>query len=397
MAVIPVKGRENVFDVVVYTKPTEDAPRRRITRRVEGKTKAKQLERKLLTDRDQGKPIEKPLTLGDYATAYLDSRRHGVSAKTLQTYRDVLKWYIAPSIGSRSLTAVNSMTVRNLYADLTDRGLSAGTVTGVHRVLSMILRAAFEDDLIRRNPCKSKSVRPRKPQSIGENVERGLEPAVCKRLLSDLEGTAVYAPSALAALTGLRRGEVLALKWEDVDVDCGELHVNAALEQTRSAVTRQQPKTKRSRRTVPLTPAAVVLLRRHKAAQDALRLRWGAFWSDEGYVFPSARVTQSENGGRLWTPDAFSNAFRKALTRASERRLAEHVQAAGDVDDFEPWSVGFHEFRHTAATTWLRGGTRLEVVSRWLGHADSAITARVYSHVTAEEHREGVEAVDSLL
>lgn len=395
MAVTPVKDREGFFDVVVRTRASEDAPSRRITRRVEGKRNAEKVERALLRDRDQGKPIEKPLTLGDYATAYLDSRQHEVSAKTLETYRNMVKWYIAPSIGSRSLSAISVTTVRKLYGDLTARGLSAGTLTGIHRVLSMILRAAFEDDLIRRNPCHR--ARPPKAEPTGPNAERGLEPDVCKRLLSGLEGTPVHAPSVLAVLTGLRRGEVLALKWEDVDVDGGELHVNAALEQTRTAVTRQQPKTKRSRRTVPLSPAATALLRRHRAAQDALRLRWGVFWTDEGYVFPAEKVTQSENGGRLWTPDAFSHAFRKALKHASERRLAEHVQAGGAVEDFEPWSVGFHEFRHTAATTWLRAGTRVEVVSRWLGHANSGITLQVYSHVTAEEHREGVEAVDSLL
>jgi integrase len=396
MAVTPVKGRENVFDVVVWTQETDDAPRRRITRRVEGKRNADRLERDLLHDRDAGKLIDRPLTFGAYATAYLDSRRHEVTAKTLQTYRDMVKWYIAPAMGKRALTAVSVTTARKLYGDLSGRGLSAGTVTGVHRVLSMILAAAVEDQLIRRNPCRT--ARPKKP-SGDQTVsgERGLDPGDCKRLLADLEGTPVYAPTALAALTGLRRGEVLALKWEDVDLDAGEFHVVAALEQTRGAVTRQGPKTQRSRRAIPLTPAAVVLLRRHKAAQDALRLRCGVFWHDEGYVFPSDRVTASQDGGRMWTPDAFSQAFRKALTRVSERRLAESVAAGGAVEEFEPLSVGFHEFRHTAATTWLRSGVRVEVVSRWLGHANSAITLQVYSHVVAEERREGVEAVDSLV
>lgn len=395
MAVTPVKGREGFFDVVIWTRATEDSPRRRVTRRVEGQRAAEKVERDLLHDRDHGKPLEKPLTLGEYATAYLDSRQHEVTAKTLQTYRDTVKWYIAPAIGKRSLSAVSVTTVRKLYGDLGARGLSASTVDGVHRVLSMIMRAAFEDDLIRRNPCRR--AKPKKDAGGGDEAERGLEPEDCKQLLAGLEGTAVYAPAALAALTGLRRGEVLALKWEDVDLDARDLRVTHALEQTRAAVTRQQPKTQRSRRVVPLTPSAVALLRRHKAAQDALRLSKGVFWQDEGYCFPSDLVTQSKNGGRVWTPDAFSQAFRKALRRASERRLGEFVAAGGAVEDFEPWSVGFHEFRHTAATTWLRSGVRVEVVSRWLGHANSAITLQVYSHVVAEERREGVEAVDSLI
>jgi integrase len=376
MSVTPVKGREGVFDVVVWTRATEDASTKRITRRVEGKRNADKLERDLLHDRDRGKPIAAPLAFGAFADAYLDSRRHEVTAKTLQTYRDTVKWYIAPAIGRRPLSAVGVTTVRKLYGDLIDKGLSAGTVAGVHRVLSMILSAAVEEDLIRRNPCRT--ARPPKSTDAEPVAERGLEPDACKKLLADLEGSPVYAPTALAALTGVRRGELLALKWSEVDLDGGELHVVAALEQTRGAVRRQGPKTKRSARDVPLTPAAVAVLRHHRAAQKALRLRWGPFWHDEGYVFPSDLVTQSKNGGRMWTPDAFSQAFRKAC-------------------DAKGWRIGFHELRHTAATTWLRSGVRVEVVSRWLGHANSGITLQVYSHIVAEERREGVEAVDSLI
>jgi integrase len=108
-------------------------------------------------------------------------------------------------------------------------------------------------------------------------------------------------------------------------------------------------------------------------------------------------VTQSRDGGRLWTPDAFTQAFRKAQIRSKERRLGEFVAAGGTVEDFDPHIVGFHDFRHTAATTWLRSGVRVEVVSRWLGHANSVITLQTYSHVVAEEHHGGVEAVDTLV
>ena len=376
MAVTPVKGREGFFDVVVRTHKADDAPARRITRRVQGLRNAQRVETQLKSQRDTGQPLVGPPTVSAYAATYLDSRRHAVSGKTMQTYRDMMRWYVEPVIGKRRLSAVTKTTVRSLYADLAERGLSANTVSGVHRVLSMIMRAAFEDDLIRRNPC-SKAFDMKR--MVAEKAdERGLEPDQCRSLLADLDGTPVYAPSALAVLTGLRRGEALALRWEDIDLEGGELHVRSALEQAGATVTRQRPKTPRSRRTVPLTPAAIVLLRRHRAGQDVLRLRWGVFWRDEGYVFPSGRVTQSLPGGRVWTPQAFTQAFRKA-TRAKGHH------------------IGFHEFRHTAATTWLRSGVRVEVVSRWLGHANSAITLSVYSHIVAEERRDGVEAVDSLL
>jgi integrase len=385
MAVIPVKGRDEVFDVVVWTKPTDEAPRRRVTYRVAGLTKARKRERDLLHRRDEGLPLDKPQTLGEFIDEYLDSRRHEVRSLTLAGYKAIVARYIAPTIGKRKLTDVKVTTVRKFYSDLTDRGLAPRTVAGVHRVLSMSLKAAMVDGLIPRNPCQV--ARPQKVDDSQKPAERGLQPDEAKKLLEALQGTPVYAPAALALLTGLRRGEMLALKWEDVDVkwddrdaSTGDLHVRAGLEQVGSVVTRQAPKTKRSTRTVPLSPAAIAILRRHRTEQAALRLKWGVFWHDEGYVFPSPRVTQSQDGGRVWTPDAFAQAFRKAV-RAKDKDLR----------------VGFHDLRHTYATVLLAAGIRIEEVSRRLGHSSSVVTANVYSHPLDDEHRDGVEVLDGLL
>jgi integrase len=409
MAIMPVKGRENVFDVVIWLPATADSPRRRVARRIEGKRNALNAQRDLLNARGAGefddkpaedeKPAEDaPLTFSAYAARYLDSREHEVSARTMQGYRDVLRWWVEPAIGEQQVDFITVTDVRRLYGELQRRGLATGTTDQVARVLSMVMRAAVEDELISRNPCRR--ARPPRADGTGEEAERGIEPEECRRLLRELEGTTVYAPCALAALTGLRRGELLALKWVDVDLAARELHVKAAIEQVRGAVTRQRPKTPRSRRTVPLSAKAIEIMRSHRAAQARFKLAHRAFWQnpDPGYVFPATRASQSRSAGRMWVPSAFTQALRKALARVSERRLAEFVAAGGEVGGFEPVSVGLHDFRHTAATAWLgSGGVRLEVVSRWLGHANSAITSRVYSHVVADEMREGVEATDSLV
>lgn len=395
MSVTPVKGREGVFDVVVWTLATPESPRRRITYRVEGKRKADKLERDLLHRRDEGLPIDKPQNLGEYLDAYFASRRHEVTPLTLAGYQVIVKRYIKPAIGKRRLPEVTVTVVRKFYADLTERGLAPRTVAGVHRVLSMGLKAAMIDGLIPRNPCQV--ARPPKVVDFDKPAERGLEPKAAKDLLSALQGTPVYAPAALALLTGLRRGEVLALRWDEVDLTGGELHVRAALEQVGKTVTRKQPKSERSTRTVPLSLQAIAVLRRHRAEQDALRLKWGVFWQDEGYVFPATRVTQSQNGGRIWTPDAFAQAWRRGMDEANGRLLGEYVKDGGEVEDFDPMTVGFHELRHTAATAWLAAGVRVEIVSRRLGHSSSVVTLNVYSHVLADERRDGIEALDSLV
>ncbi len=402
MAIMPVKGRDNVFDIVIWLPATAERARRRVARRVAGKRAAEKMERELLGARDagefEGKPQQPgPLTLSAYAAGYLASREHEVSARTMQSYRDALRWWVEPTLGAQAIDSITVTDVRGLYGKLAARGLSRSTTDQVHRVLSMVMRAAFEDERIARNPCRR--ARPPRRVAADDEAERGIEPEECRRLLRELEGTPLYAPCVLAATTGLRRGELLALRWQDVDLEARELHVRAALEQVNGRVTRQRPKTTRSRRTVPLSPKAVEALKAHRATQSEFKLAHRDFWEkpDPGLVFPAVRVTQSENAGRLWTPSAFTQALRKALARLSERRLAEFVAAGGEVGDFEPLALGAHDFRHTAATTWLREGVRVEVVSRWLGHANSAITMRVYSHVVADERREGVEAVDSLL
>jgi len=398
LSITPVKGREGYYDVRVYERV--EAPGEKpcpVCRRVKGKRNAESLERDLLKARDGGGKIGGVPTLAAYIDRYLTSRRREVTAQTLHGYRAVAARYIVPDIGRLPLPAIDPGTVRDFYARLSDKGLAPASVAHVHRVLSMTLKSAMvEGRYITRNPCQV--ARPPKDDHQGtRDEERGLQQDEAQRLLCELDGSDVYKAAALGLATGLRRSEMLALKWEDVDVKGRELHVTAALEQVGKTVTRRDPKSKRSRRSVPFGDNLAALLTSHRKQQNAARLASPFFWTDEGYVFPSVRITQSQDGGRVWTPSAFSQAWRRAINEVNTRRLGEHVAAGGTVEEFEPPVVGFHDLRHTCATLWLRAGVRDEEVSRRLGHSSSVITRRVYSHATAEEIRDGVDATDALL
>lgn len=398
MSITPVKGRDGYYDVRVYERVTAPGEKPRpVCRRVKGKRNAERLERDLTTARDRGSKIGGVPTLAAYMDRYLTSRRREVTAQTLHGYRAVAERYIAPDIGRLPLPAIDPGTVRDFYGRLSDKGLAPASVAHVHRVLSLTLKSAMvEGRYITRNPCQV--ARPPKDDHQGtRDEERGLEQAEAQHLLRDLEGSDVYMPAAMGLSTGLRRSEMLALKWEDVNLKGRELHVTAALEQVGKTVTRRDPKTKRSRRSVPFGDAMTGLLDEHKREQAKMRLASPFFWTDEGYVFPSVRITQSQDGGRVWTPSAFSQAWRRAINEVNGRRLGEHAAAGGSVEEFEPLVVGFHDLRHTCATVWLRAGVRDEEVSRRLGHSSSVITRRVYSHATAEEVRDGVDATDALL
>jgi integrase len=406
--------------VVVYDRVSEPGARpKKVQRIVRGQRAAERLERDLLRDRDRGSLVARAQTLAEYADRYLASRKAEVSAQTLSGYQAVVERYIKPyPIGGLRLDAVDRTAVATFYAEVLERGarrrgvaIEPATARGIHRVLSMILARACDDGLVHRNACAL--AKPPKDDRVQEASEPGIDPETARRFVVLCQGTPVHAVAAVALGTGLRRSELLALRWSDVDLEAAELEVNGKIEQVDGQALRKAPKTKRSRRTVPFGPAAADVLRRQRVMLAEKQLKYQAqvaevngertpLWVDEPWVFPSTRVSAAQDGtllpaGRLWTPSAFAQEWRHVMDDVNGRRLGEWVRKGGAVEDFEPWAFGIHALRHAYATAQLAGGVRDEVVSRRMGHSDSYVTRRVYSHVTQAESREGVDVADSLL
>ncbi len=159
-----------------------------------------------------------------------------------------------------------------------------------------------------------------------------------------------------AVSSGLRRGELLGLPWRDLDLEAGTLTVRQSLEETGAGCTLKQPKTARSRRSLPLGETTVAALKRHRVAQDGQRLALGPLYQDHGLVFASPE-------GSPWSPAAFSLAF---------MRLVRRIGLGG---------TRLHDLRHTHASLLLAQGGHPKIVSERLGHASVAITLDTYSHV----------------
>jgi integrase len=194
-----------------------------------------------------------------------------------------------------------------------------------------------------------------------------------RRLLAAASGDRIEALYVLAVTAGLRQGELLALRWSEVDLDAGYLRVVASLGRARgTGLVVTDPKTARSRRRVELGATAVECLRRHRAAQSAERLAAGPLWRHEDLVLAS-RV-----GSYLHASDVYES-FRGLLDRAGLRRIR------------------FHDLRHTAATLMLVGGVHPKVASEMLGHSTVAITLDLYSHVTPTLQREAAKAIEAAL
>ncbi len=201
---------------------------------------------------------------------------------------------------------------------------------------------------------------------------RALTEAETAQLFNLVECGRLNIPVMLAIATGMRRGEILALRWQDIDLEAGMATVIHSLEQTRGQLGFKSPKTGKGRRTVALPAIAVELLREHKTSQLYQRLALGPAYQDHDLVCPRP-------DGRPWPPDTFSTAF-AALVRRSKFK---HVR--------------FHDLRHTHATQMLRQGVHPKVVSERLGHSAIGITLDTYSHVLPGMQEEAAQKIDNTL
>jgi integrase len=201
-----------------------------------------------------------------------------------------------------------------------------------------------------------------------------LSRAQAQRLLEASAGTRQEALYTLALATGMRQGELLGLRWRDVDLDAGVLRVRASLRRSRKTGDWHfaEPKTRRSRRQLALGPETIEVLRRQRARQAQSRLLVGAAWRDLDLVFAT------EAGGPLLARNVYRS-FMQLLARAELPR------------------VRFHDLRHTAATLLLSARVNPKVVSELLGHASVAITLDIYSHVLPDMQQDAAATMDRLL
>lgn len=314
-------------------------------------------------------------TVAAFLRRWLDDyARMKVSAKTFERYQEIVDKQLVPALGHYRLAKLRPPHVQSYYAKaLSDGrrdgkgGLSAQTVLHHHRVLREALNRAVKWGLLAVNPADA--VEPPRPARKETRVLDGPDSA---KLLRAAEPTRFFAPVLLALTTGMRRGEILGLRWSDLDLDAGTLAVRQTIEQTRAGLRFKEPKTQKSRRLVPLASIAVDALKSHRTAQVASRLALGSAYQDHGLVFPAP-------DGHPWNPASFSAAFIKLATGAGLPKLR------------------FHDLRHSHATQLLRLGIHPKIVSERLGHATTGITLDLYSHVVPGMQEDAVARVDKSL
>lgn len=313
--------------------------------------------------------VSERLTVDVVLTDWLTAKKHTVKPGTWQRYEQFVRLHLSPSIGQIKAAKLHARDLNSMYADFIAGGMSPTTCGHIHRALHAALKNGMKLDLLSRNVAELAS--PPRPAAFKITPLDMDQVAVLVAASADDPWGALY---VLAATTGMRQGELLGLKWSEVDIEGGRVRVRQSLKrQPDNSLEIIDTKTETSNRNLDLVPLAVEPLVRHRAAQAAQRLRLGPGWNDLDLVFPNS----------LGKPMSASN-----LTR---RNFTPFLGRAGLP------AIRFHDLRHTCATLMIAGGANIKVVSEYLGHSDVVTTLRTYAHVLPNMQADTVRAFGAQL
>jgi integrase len=328
-------------------------------------------------------------TVGEHLLAWLPAIRASVRPATYESYERNVRLHLIPTVGHVWLDQLTPDRLSDAYAELgrTGRldgagGLSPRSIRYLNTILGKTLGDAIADGKLARNVAQAPTVRRRLPRHAKPDTSTW-SAAELAAFLDQLRGDPLHAPVLLAATTGMRRGEVLGLRWRDTDLDAGRVAVRQTLAAVRDVdadpgdpgrrlLLFGEPKTAKGRRTVPLPAQTVAALRAHRKTQAADRLKVGPDYRDQDLVF-------AEPDGSPVHPDKFRKRFETRIGRSG----------------LPP--IRFHDLRHSYATLALRAGVHPKVVSEILGHANIGITLDIYSHAIPAMQERAAETVAALV
>jgi integrase len=369
---------------------------RRITKYVTfhgTKRKAQEELTRLLGQRNEGSYIEPTkMTVAQYLHHWLEADvERRVAARTAARYRGIVEKNIIPKLGHAPVRKLTAVHIEAFEAELQregwvkarakkkamgggeeaprreKRGLSAQTVLHVHRTLSQALGHAVRVGVLFKNPARQ--VKPPRPPSREIKI---LDKGEIATVISAAKGAGLYVPVLVAVTTGIRRGELLALRWSDIELKASTLTVNQSLERIRGKFEFRPPKTRKSRRTITLPAITIEALREHYRAQLEERFKLGLGRDPRGLVF-------SRPDGEPMDPDTLSKSFGRIVASA------------------KVMPITFHGLRHTHISHLLMEGVHVKIVSERAGHANVNITLGVYAAYIPTMQADAAARVDAWL
>lgn len=349
----PKCGSESFSWTFVVDVAPEGGQRRQI-KRGGFATKAEALEKmsELQKEKADGTFVEpSKLTLNAYLRSWLAGVKADVRGSTWVSYETAMRLHVGPRLGEVPLQQLTRNQVKGIYAELRESGRSPKTVHNTHLALRKALADAVDSGLLRANPAERAHKLPTdRPEMEAWSAEE------LRAFLARSDGDPNLSLWHLAAYSGMRRGELLGLRWQDVDLDAGQLSVRQQLVRQGEAITFGPPKTKAGRRSISLDGDTVATLRERRARWSADKLHFGEAFGNLDLVF-------CRPDGKPHDPDVITQQFESACRRAGVKRIR------------------FHDLRHTHATLLLVANVNPKIVMQRLGHSSIVVTMDRYSHV----------------
>ncbi len=307
-------------------------------------------------------------TVGDLLRYWMETHvAHNCRETTALRYHQTVYLHLIPGLGTVPLQKLTPAQVQTFYADQLSAGVGQRSVVFCHQRLRQALDMALRLGLVARNVCDAVTP-PRyeyEPKQTWSREELGRFLAVAR--------ASGYGPIwLLLALTGMRRGEALGLRWQDVDFAEGTMNVSQTYVAIKATMRISTPKTRSGRRIITLEPVLLDALREHRARQSERRLALGEIWRDHGLVFAS----------EVGTPIHGRNLLRE---------YAALVRKAGVPD------ISIHGIRHTVATLAIGAGQDIRTLSDLLGHSKTSVTTDIYAHVLPHRKRELTQALSQII
>lgn len=324
--------------------------------------------RKLIDELEHGPSVVvSAIKLQDWMNTWFTNYLPNIEATTRVGYKEKIELYIIPYLGSIPLKNLKNDTIQVWINTLTQRELSPKTIRNAYNNLNAALKKAVLLRMIPYNPCEGTAL-PKLKRYQGKVYD--VKDIQCA--LKAAYGTTMYLPVVLALLTGMRRGEICALKWRNIDFTTKQIHVCENRVHGEKEVVEKAPKSEASNRTIPMSKELVSILSAAKLRYYNEAAEYGPAFRDLGYV------VHNENG-TPYHPDSLTTKWRR------------FVEASG-----LPF-IRFHDLRHSNATALIGAGVSAKTVQQLLGHSDISITLNTYTHVLPSMEQAAVEKLDSII
>ena len=318
------------------------------------------------------------LTVADFLTnEWLPAIDATIRPTTFRSYQLHVDLHINPRLGTHRLQQLTGASLNAFYSTLLTEGrligpggLAPATVRRIHATAHRAFRDAVRWGRLTRNPADQAD--PPKTTATGAMEMKTWSASELRSFLDAIRDHRLYPAFVVAASTGVRRGELLGLQWDDVDLGAATLSIRRALVAVGYQAQLGEPKTRRARRQLALDAHTIAVLRQHRVNQAQERLAWGPAWTNNGHVF-------TREDGSLIHPDGFTKLFGRLVRGSGMPRIR------------------LHDLRHGHATLALEAGVHPKVVSERLGHASIGITLDTYSHAIPAMQEEAAERIAALI